>query len=164
MVDSGFGRTDRFESGRWWRKPGLPAPEAENAEMRQPGALLGLVHAELPEAPVEIPGEPGSPLLFILANEHPHAARLSVADRCEPRALCRSGRLSQRSGNRVQLAAWTVAEKSQRDVQALAREDAIGLGGREHGLLPLNQPVEGGFRQAEADEEPNAIIAADASR
>ena len=132
--------------------------------MREPGALLGLVDADPLEAPMEILGEPGGALRFIRPDEHPDAACLSVADRCEPRLLRRGGRLPERVCDRVQLTMWTMSEKGQSDVQALPREDAIGIRGREYGLLPLHQPVEGGFRQAKTDEEPNTIIAADGSR
>jgi hypothetical protein len=161
MVDGNSGRTDRPDL---WRLgiEARPRTEADDREVRQPRALLRLVHAEPFEAPVEIGCEPPGRPALVVEEEHADASRLAVPADLEGDAVCGGGGLLQRGADRVDLTCRAVAEEGKGEVQVLAR-DGTELSARQ-AVLPPDEAVEDCVGQLERAEQTDAGIAPDASR
>jgi hypothetical protein len=160
MVDSGTGRTDRAEAGGRRSEP-RPPSEPDDREVRQPRPPLRLVHAEPVEPVVEITRQLSSGTVLVVEHEHPDAARLPVAafakdDR--PRPGC--GRF-ELGPNRLDLVERPRAEEGERDVEVLAPDGSIRTGRQEP--LPGDEAVEHVLGQGESAEEPDRVIALDAT-
>ncbi len=129
--------------------------------MREPRAPLALVHAELLEPCLQVVRERRGATTGIVEDEHPDAARLAVSHRREPDPACARSRFAQHSDDRVELLCRPVSEKSERDVQVIARDDPHAL---QLGALPRLDLVESVAGKPEREEEPQSFIAVHARR
>src|SRR5213592_434818 len=160
MVDSGTGRTDRAEPGQRWSES-RPLAEPDDREMRQPRTTLRLVDPEPAEALVEVTCQLPGGAVLVVEDDHPDAARLAIAALAEhdrPRSGCGCFELGP---DRLDLARRPRAEEGQGDVEVGARDGSMGAG-RKAGL-PGDEAVEHVVGQGESAEEPDRVIALDAT-
>ena len=92
--------------------------------MRQPGPPLPLVDAEGLQTPEQVVGEGRGAPAPVVADEHPDAPGLQVAEHLELWALGPGGGVPQRAGHRLEVASGPGAEESQRDVEVFGGHDA----------------------------------------
>jgi hypothetical protein len=160
MVDSCTGRTDRAEAGQRRTEP-WPLPEPDDREVRQPRTPLGLVHAEPLEPVVEVTRQLSSGTVLVIEDEHPDAARLSIAAFAEgDRSRPGCGRF-ELGPDRLDLMGRPRAEEGERDVEVVAPDGPIRTG--RQARLPGDEAVEHVFGQGESAEEPDRVIALDAT-
>ena len=122
--------------------------------MRKPRLALG--------APEQVALEPERQSLRALVlgeDEHADAARLAVAAHLEDGRLRLGAADAQSVRHLVDPGARLAAEKGEREVQFVARNDASAL---EAGL-PLGDRVESRVGKTKAAEEPDCLIAFDPS-
>src|SRR5262245_36707038 len=115
MVDSGTGRTEppeRRNSGRETRA----LAEADDREVRQPGAPLELVDAEAPEALVQVGGKRAGGAAFVLEHEHPDAGCLAIAQRAERDRAAAGGRCPEGRGHGLDVAARPGPQEGEGDM------------------------------------------------
>jgi hypothetical protein len=160
MVDSGTGRTDGAETGQRRSEP-RPLSEPDDREVRQPRTPLGFVHAEPMEPPVEVTRQLSRRTVLVVEHEHPDGARFSVAafakdDRSRPGC----GRF-ELGLDLLDLAGRPRAEEGERDVEVVAPDGPIRTG--RQARLPGDEAVEHVFGQGESAEEPDRVIALDAT-
>jgi len=163
MIESGFGRTERAEVGQGRVQPRPPA-EAGDGDVRQPATELALVHAQLLQAEHEPSGEDvGVPRLLLGQDDHRHSLRLAVVVRPEHRPAGVPGHVPQDAGDGADLFGRAAPEKRHRKVEVVGREDAHVL--RPGDLLPLpgGKTLDRCFRESEGAEEPEALMAPNAS-
>src|SRR5439155_3144271 len=150
MIESGVGRTEGPE-GRKRRREAWRPPEPQDGEVREPATLLGLVHAEPPEALVQVAREVAGRVALVVEDEHPDASGLAVADRLEADGSGGRGGGSQLCGDRLDLLARTVAQEGERDVRMLVRDEAaVG----QAAALPAGENLGDVAGKAETAEEP----------
>src|SRR5262249_26353909 len=89
---------------------------------------------------------------------------LAVAGDGEPRRLGGMGGRPKFRGDRVELAARTVTEERQRDVELLAAEHTNAPDAGEGAALPAGQLLDGLAGQAQCTEQAQAFTAFDASK
>ncbi|HYZ77295.1 MAG TPA: hypothetical protein VE596_07955 [Gaiellaceae bacterium] len=109
--------------------------------MRKPRSLLGLVHPEPLEPPVEVLRQGRRARLFVVEDEHSDAAGLSVASHLE---ACRSrlcGRLSKGFCDGRHLRSRPPPEESQRDVEVRPDDPADPPILRELASPPFDEAV-----------------------
>jgi hypothetical protein len=160
MVESGVGRIERRQRWRVDPEARLLA-EAQHGDVREPGPTLARVRVETLEPPLQILGEGGGAAVLVAEHEHADASRLAVALGGEARLLGGAGGVAQGRREGGELGARPAAEERERNVQVLRRDDPPRAG--ELPLLPCGECVGGVRGKANAEEEPKALIAPDAS-
>jgi hypothetical protein len=160
MVESGVGRYERRQRRRAESEARLLA-EAQHGDVREPGPALARVRAEALEPPLQVLGEGGGAAVLVAEHEHADAPRLAVALCGEARPRGRAGGVAQGCREGGELGARPAAEERERDVQVLGRDDPPRAG--ERPLLPCGEGVGRVRGKANAEEEPKALIAPDAS-
>ena len=161
MVDSGTGRTDRAEAGQRRTEP-WPLPEPDDREVRQPRTPLRLVHAEPVEPVVEVTRQFSSGTVLVVEDDHPDAARLSIAAFAEDdRSRLGCGRF-ELGPDRLDVVGRPRAEEGERDVEVVAPDGSMRTGRKAR--LPLDKTVEHVLGQGESAEEPDRVTALDATR
>jgi hypothetical protein len=99
--------------------------------------------------------------VLVFEDEHPDAARLSVAAFAEDdRSRPGRGRL-EFGPDRLDFVERPRSEEGERNVEVVAEDGSIRTGRQE--LLPGDEAVEHVFGQGESAEEPDRVIALDAT-
>src|ERR671924_1948930 len=163
MVDSRLGRTERPEIGRPDAKLGR-CSKARHGEVRQPVALLPLVHAGALEPLVQALCDPSGPLRLVIENDHADASRLAVAPRREGRKLEAGAGLLERLEDGWNVRDRPVSEEGERNVQLVAPDGTKPLALRECVSLPVDEPVDNVVGKSKRAEEPKPVTPLDASR
>jgi hypothetical protein len=96
----------------------------------------------------------------IVEDEHPNAPRLAIPHGREPNLSGPCSCVTQRPGDRVELARRPLSEKRERDMQVTARDDPHTP---QLGLLPRLDLVEGIAGEAQREEKAEPFIPAHAS-
>jgi hypothetical protein len=99
--------------------------------------------------------------VLVVEDEHPDAARLAVAAFAEDdRSRPGRGRL-EFGPDRLDFVERPRSEEGERNVEVVAEDGSIRTGRQE--LLPGDEAVEHVFGQGESAEEPDRVIALDAT-
>jgi hypothetical protein len=158
MIESDLGRTDPAEVGGIGAKT-RRTPEAEDGDVRKPGAPLRLVHAQPGERVGQVSGELCRPTALVLEHDHPDAPRLAVADGLEDGALEAVGGGADLGRDPVDLGDRRAPEEDQRDVQVLRRDETDAARGRERGSLPCHEALASLAGERKRDEEAESFTA-----
>jgi hypothetical protein len=159
MIESGLGRTDHAEVGRLGPKA-RRTPEAQDRDVRKPGAPLPFVHAQALEPRGEPIGEAAGAAVLVVQDDHADAAGLAVASRGEdrPLRLARGGaELADDSRNVARRAA---AEEGEREVEVLGGDDSGVTDAGERLPLPGGEALDGVVGERESEEETKALTGA----
>ena len=127
--------------------------------MREPGAGLAPVHAERLEPPEQVVRELGSAAALVVEGEHPDAAGLAVAAQREARPPGSGCGVAQRGDDAGEVAGGPGAQEGEGDVEVPGRHDPAA----ELPLLPADDPLDDVAGQPERAEEPEPLIARDAT-
>lgn len=158
MVDSGIGRTELPELGQRRSEAGALA-EAKHRDVREPGAVLGLIHADPFQAPMQIFGERRRRPVLVAEDEHADAASFPVADGLEAHRASAGGCVARGAENLLELGNGPVPKESKGDVKVVSDDHPS----RELLGLPLAQPVERVVGKPQGAEEPGTFTAFNAS-
>jgi hypothetical protein len=124
MVDSGFGRTERRESGQGRPELGRGA-KAQHRDVWEPTPVLRLVDPDALQPPVEIACQPPRTLFLVREDEHGHAACLAVAQRAEDDGLGEdASRRLERVRNRRHVIGWAMSEERECDVEVAGIDES----------------------------------------
>ena len=131
--------------------------------MRKPRALLGLVHPEPLEPPVEMLREARRAFPLVGQDEHPDAAGLAIAHDREASRSSTCGRLAERFRDRRHVRGRPPPEEGQRDVEVRPSDPADPMLLRELASPPVDEAVEDGVGKTQGAEEPERRIAFEAT-
>ena len=158
MVDRGFGRTERRESGQGRLELGRRA-KAQHRDVREPSPFLRLVDPDALQPLVEIACQPPRTLILVREDEHGDAACLPVAQGAEddgPRDG--ASRCFERFCDAAHVLGWAMSEEGKRDVE-VAKLDEPGITA-EGIALPLADRVPHVCREREATEDAQTSMSA----
>ena len=158
MVNSGIGRTELPEHGQRRSEAGTLA-EPKHRDVREPGAVLALVHAEPFQAPMQIFGECHPGPVLVAEGEHADAARFPVTDGLEAHRAGVPGCVARGAEDRLELGNWPVPKEGKGDVKVLSDDHPS----RKLLGLPLAQAVERVVGKPQGAEEPDTFTAFNAS-
>ena len=164
MVNSRLGRSEA-PGVRGLQLESQALPETRDGDVWQPRTPLALVQPEAVEAVVEVLRERSRGAVNVTEQEHSDRPRLPVAPsgKAQLDAPGRTHCAPLRSGERPDLRSREAAEEGERDMELLAPDDAEP-GDLQLALLPCDDPVEHGVRQAEGTEHTNPLIPHEGTR
>src|SRR4029079_6391686 len=138
--------------------------DARTRAVRHPSPLFPPIEAAGLQGAEDRLGDRPAPPAVVLQLDHRHAPRLAVATGGEHRPLPTGTRLPQGVAALPRLGRRSAAEKRERDVEVLARDETQVVPGRgELAGLTRDDGVHRGRRQEQGAEEPKPLIALHAS-
>lgn len=158
MVNSRIGRTELPELGQRGSEAGAPA-EAKHRDVREPGTVLALVHAELLQPPMQIFGDRGCRPVLVAEDEHADTASFPIPDGPEAHWASARGCVARGAEDLLELGNRPGPKKGKGDVKVLPDDHPAG----ELFGLPLAQPVERIVGKPQGAEEPGTFMAFNAS-
>src|SRR6266545_948397 len=158
MVDSGIGRTELPRLGQRRSEAGALA-EPKHRDVREPGAVLALVHPEPFQAPMQIFGECRPRPVLVAEDEHADAARFPIADGLEAHRASVLGCVACSAEDGLELGNGPVPKEGKGDVKVLPDDHPS----RKLLGLPLAQAVERVVGEPQGAEEPGTFTAFNAS-
>src|SRR5450830_60985 len=161
MVDSRLGRTDRSELWKLGLQAGRRA-KAKDGDVRKPGTALAFVGADLLEPTLNRFGHPHCLSGRVLEDEHADASSLAVAEQLERHRPGTGCGAAKDFFDWLDLFARPGAEKGDRGMEVLRRDEARPAFG-ELRPLPRGEPLTVVGRKCVSDEEAYPFIAAHAS-